>query len=200
MIKREKVGGFMRKACAITGHHPRRFKWKYSETNNGFKRLRRRMQEQLILLYEQGYREFWIDGNPGVGMWAGELLLQLREQPEYREIRLMTALTFDGFDGNWDARSKRRLSDLVRNSAEAITVCRQKGNPVVCYKRRNYYMVDHADCLLAVYDNDPSVRSITSAMVNYARKRERQIILIHPDTAKVSVEGQSVSGAKKIMK
>ena len=31
--------------CAVTGHRPTRFKWKYNEKNNGCKRLKKRMQE-----------------------------------------------------------------------------------------------------------------------------------------------------------
>lgn len=56
----------------------------------------------------------------------------------------------------------------------------------ICYKKRNYYMVDHADCLLAVYDNERSVRSGTGMTVNYAKKKGLPITLIHPDTNDVS--------------
>ncbi len=48
-------------------------------------------------------------------------------------------------------------------------------------------MVDHADCLLAVYDNDRSIRSGTGMTVNYAKKKGLPITLIHPDTGVVSV-------------
>ena len=55
------------------------------------------------------------------------------------------------------------------------------------YRRRNEYMVDHADILLAVYDDDRSIRSGTGITVHYARKRRLPILLIHPDTAQVAV-------------
>ena len=48
-------------------------------------------------------------------------------------------------------------------------------------------MVDHADCLLAVYDNNCSIRSGTGMTVNYAKKKGASIILIHPDAAIVSI-------------
>ena len=31
--------------CAITGHRPSRFKWKYNENNNGCRRLKKRLRE-----------------------------------------------------------------------------------------------------------------------------------------------------------
>lgn len=54
------------KICAITGHRPVRFKWKYNENNNGCKRLKRRLKEQFTLLYRQGVRRFYIGGAHGV--------------------------------------------------------------------------------------------------------------------------------------
>ena len=54
------------------------------------------------------------------------------------------------------------------------------------YKKRNYYMVDHADFLLAVYDNNRKLRSGTGQTVNYALKQNLRIIFLHPDTAEIS--------------
>ena len=86
------------KACAITGHRPTRFKWKYNENNNGCKRLKRRLKEQFVLFYEQGVRRFYVGGALGVDLWSGELLLELKEQPEYSDIELVLVLPFDGHD------------------------------------------------------------------------------------------------------
>ena len=62
------------KACAITGHRPNRFKWKYKENNNGCKRLKKRLRDQFMLLYAQGVRRFYVGGALGVDMWAGDIL------------------------------------------------------------------------------------------------------------------------------
>lgn len=49
-------------------------------------------------------------------------------------------------------------------------------------------MVDHASCLLAVYDNNRQFRSGTMQTVNYARRKGLPITLIHPDSATVDYE------------
>ncbi len=174
------------KTCAITGHHPTRFKWKYKESDTRCKRLKRKIQEQFVLMYEQGTRRFYVGGALGVDQWSGEILLRLKEQPEYGDIELVVALPFEGHDAEWDARSKSRLQFLLRHSAETVVVGTKAESAAICYKKRNYYMVDHADCLLAVYDNDRSIRSGTGMTVNYARKKGLSITLIHPDTSVVS--------------
>ena len=175
------------KACAITGHRPMRFKWKYKENDTRCKRLKRRMQEQFTLMYERGVRRFYVGGALGVDQWAGEILLRLKEQPEYGDIELVVALPCEGHDAEWDARSKSRLKFLLDHSTETVTTGTTAEPAAICYKKRNYYMVDHADCLLAVYDNDCSIRSGTGLTVNYAKKKNLPITLIHPDTGVVSV-------------
>lgn len=170
--------------CAITGHRPTRFRFKYNENNNGCKRIKKRIRDQLMLLYEQGFRQFWVGGALGVDMWAGEILLRLKEQPEYCEIQLMIALPFEGHDANWEERSRRRMAFLIRHSTQTIIVGQKDAPPAVNYRRRNEYMVDRADCLLAVYDR--SIRSGTGMTVRMAEKKGLPITLIHPDTGVVS--------------
>lgn len=177
-------------SCAVTGHRPTRFKWKYNENNNGCKRLKKRMRDQFILLYEKGVRQFWVGGALGVDMWAGEILLRLKEQPEYGDIELIVALPFDGHDAGWDERSKKRLAFLIQHSSKTIIVGEKEQRPEVNYRRRNEYMADRADCLLAVYDNDHSIRSETGMTVNYAKEKRLKLVLIHPDM--VTVEEQLI--------
>ena len=171
--------------CAVTGHRPTRFKWKYNENHNGCKRLKKRMQEQFIALYEKGGRRFLVGGALGVDQWAGEIILRLKEQPEYNDIELVVVLPFPGHDEQWDTRSRERLAFLIRHSTECVTVgetaCRES------YFQRNRYMVDHADCLLAVYDGERNLRSGTMQTVNYATASKKLIICIHPDSGSTSI-------------
>ena len=174
------------KSCEITGHRPQRFRFKYDENNNGCKRIKKRIRDQLILLYEQDFRQFWVGGALGVDMWAGEILLRLKEQLEYREIQLMIALPFEGHDEGWIEHNRRRMAFLIRHSTQVVIVGQKDAPPAVNYRRRNEYMVDRADCLLAVYDNDRSIRSGTGMTVRLTEKKGLPITLIHPDTAQVS--------------
>lgn len=167
-------------ACAVTGHRPTRFKFKYKENTAGCKRLKKRLRDQFAELYEQGVRRFWVGGAQGVDMWAGEILLRLKETPGYGDLELHMALPGEKQGEAWDKRSRERLAFLIRHSKECVIV--GKGLTAEDYRRRNQYMVDHADVLVAVYDDDHSIRSGTGMTVNYARKKELAVILIHPDT------------------
>ena len=85
-----------------------------------------------------------------------------------------------GHDERWDERSKKRLAFLIEHSAEHITVGQKAWRD--SFIQRNRYLVDHADWLLAVYDNNKSIRSGTGSTVHYAEKKGKNIVFIHPDT------------------
>lgn len=109
-------------------------------------------------------------------MWAGELILRLKERPGYGDIKLVVVLPFEGHDAKWDERSKRRMDFLLRMCSDCIVVgkedCRES------YIKRNCYMVDHADYLVAVYDNKRNLRSGTMQTVRYAQIKESQYLLL----------------------
>lgn len=172
-------------ACAITGHRPTRFKFKYNEGYSLCKKIKKVMREVFQKLHdEESVRRFYVGGALGVDMWAAEEILHLKEQPKYADIESIVALPFEGHDLKWDAVNRKRLQTIIHNATKCVVVG-QNGDASV-YKKRNYYMVDHADFLLAVYDNDRKIRSGTGQTVNYALKQNLRIIFLHPDTAEIS--------------
>lgn len=171
-----------KQTCTIIGQRPTRFRFKYNEKASDCKRLKKRLEEQIKLLYSKGVRIFWIGGALGVDMWAGEILLRIKEQKDYRELEIHIALPGPEHDKMWDDRSKARMAFLIKHSTECILI--GAGLTLADYRRRNQFIVNRADILLAVYDDIRSDRSGTEMMVSYARKKKGiPIILIHPDTA-----------------
>lgn len=172
--------------CAITGYRPSRFRFKYNENNRDCKRLKRRMEEQFSLLYRQGVHHFIVGGALGVDMWAGEILLTMKEKPEFSEIRLTMVLPFEGYDTNWDQKSKTRNS-RIRNLAEVLVVGNEPG--ISSYIKRNHFIVNQADIILAVFDNDRNSRSGIAMTVQYAERKKRSIVFIDPNNSVVSFYG-----------
>jgi uncharacterized phage-like protein YoqJ len=173
-------------SCAITGHQPPRFKFKYRENNSLCKRIKRNLFQLIISMYKKGVRRFYVGGALGVDMWAGEAIIELKNKPDYKDIELICAIPFDGHDKLWDAKSRGRLAQLLV-ACDSTTIISQSDYPDA-YKKRNYYMVDHSDYLIAVYDQNRSQRSGTGQTVNYAKKKGLDIYYIHPDTAELSSE------------
>ncbi len=172
------------RSCAFIGCHPTRFKFKYKENYTLCKKIKAALLEQAKTVYKLGVRQFYVGGALGVDMWAGEAVLYLKGLDAYPGVTLTCVIPFKGHDSQWDSPSVKRLARLLSCCDEAISACSAERSDA--YKIRNYYLVDNAECLIAVHDNAAAERTGVSQTVNYARKRNREIVLIHPDTAKAT--------------
>ena len=172
-------------SCAVAGPKPTRFKFGYKGDNSLCRKIKKAMLRQFRRLYrKRGVRRFYIGGAIGVNLWAGELLLKLKEEPGYEDLELAVILPFPGHDVKWDVRSRKRLEYLIRHSVEHLTVgtedCRES------YISQNRYLVDHAQCLVAVGEEHREQETESFQVTTYAREKGLEIIYIHPDTAEVT--------------
>ena len=171
-------------SCAITGHRPARFKFKYNEHYKLCIKIKKALASEIKACYEKGVRRFWVGGAIGVDTWAAEILLELKQQERYKDIELYVAIPFPDYDAKFDAKQKARCRDILKGCTGSVVVAPNYSPDV--YQKRNYYMVDHADCLIAVYDNNKEIRSGTGMTVHYAQKKGLPMRFIHPDTAEVN--------------
>ena len=172
-------------SCAVAGPKPTRFKFGYKEDNSLCRKIKKAMLRQFRRLYrKRGVRRFYIGGAIGVNLWAGELLLKLKEEPGYEDLELVVVLPFPGHDAKWDVRSRKRLEYLVRHSVEHLTTgtedCRES------YISQNRYLVDHAQYLVAVSEEHRAQETGSFQVTAYAREKGLEIIYINPDTVEVT--------------
>lgn len=165
-------------SCAITGHRPAKLHLE-NENSPACVRLKQAIHQEFMSLYRKGVRHFYLGGALGVDLWSGELLLSMKEQEGFGDIELTLALPFEGHDLQWRACDRERLEQLRLGVSRTVVVCGKEVPPSLCYRRRNLYLVEHADCLLAVYDTSMP-RSGTGMTVRYGEKKGIPIIFIHP--------------------
>jgi uncharacterized phage-like protein YoqJ len=169
---------------AITGHNPQRFKFKYNEEAPLCRSIKTAITEQIKTLYSKGVKIFYVGCAVGVDTWAAEIVLELKRQAEFSDMELFCAVPFPEHTEKFTAGQKKRYENILSQCTNKETVNRHYSP--VAYKRLNYFLVDKAEYLIAVYDQDKSERSGLVQMINYALKNNRQIIYIHPDTAAVT--------------
>ena len=78
----------------------------------------------------------------------------MRRQEEYQELEIVLVYPFPGHDERWDPKSRERLRHLKENCDQFVM-----GSKIVGaqgYRERTAYMVEHADCLVAVCDDEPA--------------------------------------------
>ena len=99
-------------------------------------------------------------------------------------IKIIVVVPFIGYDSKWRDQSRHRLKKLIQNANDSIVISHSAD--VSSYKKRNYYMVDHAEYLIGVFDNQKKLRSGTAQTVNYDLHQGKVITLIHPDTMEIT--------------
>ena len=157
----------------------------YNEEDPLCQKLKECLLEQFRILHDEKFvRTFFVGGALGVDMWDGEQLLTLRAQTGYKDIKIIVVVPFIGYDSKWPDQSKHRLKKLIQNANDSIVISHSAD--VSSYKKRNYYMVDHAEYLIGVFDNQKKLRSGTAQTVNYALHQGKVITLIHPDTMEIT--------------
>lgn len=175
-------------SCAIFSHRPTRFRFGYKANTTGGKRLKKRLRDEFISLYSQGVRRFYVGGCLGVDQWAGEIILRLKEQPDLSDIELVVAAPFPNHDAKWDEWNRSQLRFLISHSTEHLII--GKNNRPESYIVRNQYMLAHADVVVAVYDNDRTIRNGVGQVVMAAERTGLPVVFIHPDTGIISIEGK----------
>ena len=127
-------------SCVITGHRPTRFKFKYNEKDKRCQRIKKCLQEQLIRLYNQGVRCFWVGGAMGADMWAAEILLRMKEQTMYQDVELCLALPFEGYDAGWDDWHRKRMGfirkydnthNMRSGTQQTVNYAKKKGLQII---------------------------------------------------------------------
>jgi len=105
----------------------------------------------------------------GVDTWAAETCVQLG-------VPFVAVIPFSGQEQRWSSVEKERYRSLV---SKADRVVHTASGPYAAWKfqKRNEYVVDNCEWLLAVYDGTPGG---TKNCVEYARKVNRSMTIINP--------------------
>ncbi len=110
----------------------------------------------------------------GADTWAAQAVLALRK--ENSALKLNCILPCEGQADKWSAPAQERYFSILEQADSIVYVSRKYSKD--CMVKRNRYLVDHAACLLAIYNGE--WRGGTAMTVRYVRKLGRKIILLEP--------------------
>lgn len=161
-------------AIAFTGHRPNRL----PTDPERLEELKLAINSELELLAERGYDTLYCGMAEGADLLCFDTAWCLGPLAEpWQQMRIFCVLPYEQ---HYLARSSLNREgayyDLLR--ADGIISMAPSYQPG-CFHKRNRYMVDHCDLLLAVYDGVSS--GGTAYTVKYACKQNKPII-IHPHT------------------
>ena len=160
--------------CAFTGHRPRKFPWGDNETDARCIALKKALAKEITKLVDAGYTDFLSGMAEGTDAWAVLAVLALKK--ENPALKLHCVLPCEGQADEWSASARERYFSILEQADEVVYVSREYHDG--CMLKRNRYLVDHAACLLAVYNGE--WRGGTAMTVRYAQKLGREITILNP--------------------
>lgn len=153
---------------AGTGHRPPRLGLGYDPESN--RRLTRFAEHQLSLLLEEHAKAEVYAGTAKVisGMAQG-WDQALAHAALNVGIPLICALPFEGQESKWPPAGQARYRAILSRASQVVVVCKG-GYANWKFARRDEWMVDHANFVLALKDRKPE-SSGTSLTVDYAEAK-----------------------------
>ena len=113
--------------CAVIGQHPLRFPWGFDEEDNGCRRMKLEMAQRIMELRQRGVTEFQVACDPGVGLYAAEIINILRDARNWTASTSMSSLTpsFWPISGSSNSRAWcwPSMPPTLRMGAPRIRLC-----------------------------------------------------------------------------
>ena len=157
------------KTCCFTGHRPDKLPWGEAEDDPRCLELKWQLDAALELAYQEGCRHFISGMARGADFYFAEAVLTMRER--HSDVTLECARPCETQSHAWSQKDQERYDSILdRCNYETLVQHRYKRG---CMMRRNRYMVNRSNRVLAVYDGVPE--GGTSKTLDYALKQGLKI-------------------------
>lgn len=156
------------KICCFTGHRPKFFPWHSDLNDKSAKQLLIELRKEILKAIEDGFYTFVCGGALGVDTWAAQIVLSVKES--YPHIRLIIALPFTGYNS---FVTDNDYVNTINSADEVVIVGTETGKDGL--SKRDKYMVDNSERIIAVYDERTGIHSGTYHALQYAKQRDIEI-------------------------
>lgn len=161
------------KTCSFTGHRPSGLPWGYREKGKEFRKFKKELISEIEKAILSGYK-FFISGMAmGVDLISAEIILKLKKKHTY--IKLECALPCLNQTNGWHKSFIKRYNKVLKY-ADKITYVSNSNYYNGCMQKRNRYLVDNSNLLIAVSNN--TVKGGTYQTISYAKNKGNKIIIL----------------------
>lgn len=159
------------KVCSFTGHRPEKLELS-EESDEKCMELKFKLRAETDYAISEGYTHFISGMARGTDIWAAESVLESSFKSG-KKIKLYAAVPYPEQAENWMEWEKERYEEILR-FCEGVFLVSEKYS-TNCMKKRNEFLVHHADRLIAVYDGKSGGTENTVEMAKKSKKNIRFI-------------------------
>lgn len=166
--------------CMFTGHRPKGLPFGYNERDSRCKKLKKALEKLIIHKIKEEYTTNFLSGMAlGTDMFSAEIVLELKEK--FREITLTAVLPCRTQAAKWNKEAIARYEHILTKCDKIIIL--QDEYTQSCMHKRNLYMVEHSDCVIAVWSG---AEGGTANTIHFATERHLPITVLDPTTLRIS--------------
>ena len=175
-------------SCCFTGHRPQKVTWLADDGDYRTDRLRVTLKSLIDNLSMRGVTRYIAGNAEGFDTIAAETVLASNKYLEtskdwegvpqdWQPAELEIAIPFEGHEG----KNQRALT--VQERATVAHVVSNQKKHALAFLERNEYMVDHADLVIALLDqqDQETGKGGTTRTVVYALGQGKPVVLFRPD-------------------
>lgn len=165
--------------CMFTGHRPKGLPFGYNEMDNRCKKFKKVLKKLIIhKIKEENTTNFLSGMSLGTDMFAAETVLELKRK--FRKITLTAVLPCRTQAARWNKEATARYEHIL-NKCDKVIVLQEEYSPN-CMHKRNLYMVEHSDCVIAVWSG---IEGGTANTICFATERHLPVTVLDPATFEI---------------
>ncbi|TCP31535.1 putative phage-like protein YoqJ [Scopulibacillus darangshiensis] len=136
---------------AVTGYKPNELGI-FSVKHPGIEIIKHTLRSRIIQLIQEGVEWFLVSGQPGVELWAAEVLLQLKNE-DY-PAKLGVLMPFLEQEARWPEPVKQSYYDVLAKADFVEAITKRPYEHPAQLRQKNDFIVRKADGLLVIYDEE----------------------------------------------
>lgn len=169
------------KTCCFTGHRPPHLPWGKNERDQRCIRCKELLALEIERAIEAGYQRFLCGMAMGTDLICAELVLQSRQL--HVDVWLEAVIPCADQTRGWPLAQIRRYDRILGRLAPSQQILIQQERTRECMLRRNAYMVNQSQRVIALYDGRST--GGTSYTLARALEQKREVVIIDPYTLTV---------------
>ncbi len=167
------------KVLGFTGHRPHKLPWGNNEEDERCLELKCLMEKEITRLVREENVTYMLSGMAqGIDIYAAEIAIKLREQNP--DIFLECVLPHEEQAARWSLFWRNRYFSVMERCDKEYLL--QDIYTADCYAKRNAYIANRCDILLAVTSG---ARSGAEQTVKMAQSLDKTILVINPLTMEI---------------
>ncbi|WEG10783.1 DUF1273 domain-containing protein [Pullulanibacillus sp. KACC 23026] len=138
-------------ALAITGYKPHELGI-FSDKHPGIAVIKFALKKRLISFIEEGVTWFITSGQPGVELWASEVVIELRE--DFPDIQLAILTPFLEQETRWPEHAQIHYQEILAQADFVDSITKRPYENPSQLRLKNEFIIQKTDGLLVIYDDE----------------------------------------------